>query len=97
MGYKVNAGFVMVRPLSTDYGPILKPYDEREMNVGRVVGVGTIRDKGGRIRRPEFAPGDTVVFEPFTGYEYKDFIFIPYEFVYSMVVRNDKRQDLQNG
>lgn len=95
---RTNAGYVMVEPLAVKY-KLVTPYDKRELNRGRVVGVGTIRDQKGRVVRLGIQAGDVVVYEPFVGYEYKEYLFIPYEYVFGKVeeTSNDKGQNLQNG
>ena len=90
---RVNAGYVMIEREKVDAHGILLPYDKREVCRGTVVGVGTMRNKSGDKVVPAFRPGDTVQFEPFVGYEYEDFLFIPYEYVYG-VYADDQRQNL---
>lgn len=85
MKLKVNAGYVMVERQKMDAHGLLLPYDKREVNRGVVVGMGTMRDSRGNKVLPAFGPGDTVQFEPFVGYEYDDYLFIPYEYVYGVV------------
>ena len=85
MRLKVNAGYIMVKPCVKDYGKLVTPYDDREMCVGAVVDVGTVRNRKGEVYRPAFAPGEKVFYEPFTGYEYNELVFVPYEFVYGVV------------
>ena len=85
MKLKVNAGYVMVERQKVDAHGLLLPYDKREVNRGVVVGMGTMRDSRGDKILPAFGPGDTVQFEPFVGYEYNDYLFIPYEYVYGVV------------
>lgn len=95
---RVNAGYVMVEPLRTKY-KLLTPYDKRELNRGRVVGIGTIRDDKGRVVRPGIQVGDVVVYESFVGYEYNEYLFIPYEYVFGKVGGEsiDKGQSVQDG
>lgn len=85
MKLKVNAGYVMIERQKVDAHGLLLPYDKREVNRGVVVGMGTMRDSRGNKVLPAFGPGDTVQFEPFVGYEYDDYLFIPYEYVYGVV------------
>lgn len=85
MKLKVNAGYVMIERQKVNAHGILLPYDKREVNRGVVVGMGTMRDGKGNKILPAFGPGDTVQFEPFVGYEYGDYLFIPYEYVYGVV------------
>ena len=88
MKLRVNAGYVMIEREKVDAHGILLPYDKREVSRGVVVGVGTVRDNRGNKILPAFGPGDVVQFEPFVGYEYDEYLFIPYEYVYG-VVSND--------
>lgn len=90
---RVNAGYVMIERQKVDTHGVLLPYDKREVCRGTVVGMGTMRNKSGDKVVPAFRLGDMVQFEPFVGYEYKDYLFIPYEYVYG-VYANDKRQNL---
>lgn len=85
MKLKVNAGYVMIERQKVEAHGLLLPYDKREVNRGVVVGMGTMRDSRGDKILPAFGPGDTVQFEPFVGYEYNDYLFIPYEYVYGVV------------
>ena len=85
MKLRVNAGYVMVERKKVDAHGLLLPYDKREVNRGVVVGMGTMRDSRGNKILPAFGPGDTVQVEPFVGYEYNDYLFIPYEYVYGVV------------
>ena len=85
MKLKVNAGYVMIERQKEDAHGLLLPYDKREVSRGVVVGMGTMRDSRGNKILPAFGPGDTVQFEPFVGYEYDEYLFIPYEYVYGVV------------
>ena len=90
MKLRVNAGYVMIERSKVDFHGLLLPYDKREVSRGKVVGMGTWRNgKGDRII-PRFQTGDVVQFEPCVGYEYKDYLFIPYEYIYG-VYADDKR------
>lgn len=86
--YRVNAGYVMIERAKVDAHGLLLPYDKREISRGRVLGVGTIRSQKGEKILSGIKPGDLVQYEPFVGYEYGDYLFIPYEYVYG-VVTND--------
>lgn len=85
MKLKVNAGYVMIERQKVDAHGLLLPYDKREVKRGVVVGMGTMRDSRGNKILPAFGPGDVVQFEPFVGYEYDEYLFIPYEYVYGVV------------
>lgn len=85
MKLKVNAGYVMIERQKVEAHGLLLPYDKREVSMGVVVGMGTMRDSRGNKVLPAFGPGDTVQFEPFVGYEYDDYLFIPYEYVYGVI------------
>ena len=39
----------------------------------------------GRGLKSAFGPGDVVQFEPFVGYEYNEYLFIPFEYIYGVV------------
>lgn len=90
MKLRVNAGYVMIERSKVDFHGLLLPYDKREVSRGKVVGMGTWRNgKGDRII-PRFQTGDVVQFEPCVGYEFNDYLFIPYEYIYG-VYADDKR------
>lgn len=85
MKLRVNAGYVMIEREKVDSHGLLLPYDKREVSRGRVVGMGTMRDGRGNKILPAFGPGDVVQFEPFVGYEYNEYLFIPFEYIYGVV------------
>lgn len=90
MKLRVNAGYVMIERSKVDSHGLLLPYDKREVSRGKVIGMGTWRNgKGDRII-PRFKVGDVVQFEPCVGYEYREYLFIPYEYIYG-VYADDKR------
>ncbi len=84
MGLRVNAGYVLVEPLPVRYNYLMY-YDKRELNEGRVIGVGTIRDRKGNRVRPGIQAGDTIAYEPFVGYEYDELLFIQYEYIFGKI------------
>ena len=85
MKLRVNAGYVMIEREKVYSHGLLLPYDKREVSRGRVVGMGTMRDSRGNKVLPAFGPGDVVQFEPFVGYEYNEYLFIPFEYIYGVV------------
>lgn len=85
MKLRVNAGYVMIEREKVDSHGLLLPYDKREVSRGRVVGMGTMRDSRGNKVLPAFGPGDVVQFEPFVGYEYNEYLFIPFKYIYGVV------------
>lgn len=85
MKLRVNAGYVMIERQKVNAHGLLLPYDKREVSRGRVVGMGTMRGSRGNKVLPAFGPGDVVQFEPFVGYEYNEYLFIPYEYIYGVV------------
>lgn len=84
MKFKVNAGYVMIERSKVDSHGLLLPYDKREVSSGKVVGMGAWRNRKGDRIIPRFQTGDVVQFEPYVGYEFKDYLFIPYEYIYGV-------------
>lgn len=84
MELRVNAGYVLVEPLPGRYNYLMY-YDKRELNMGRVIGIGTIRDQKGNMVRSGIQAGDVVAYESFVGYEYGKYLFVPYEYVFGKI------------